>query len=84
MESVRKFTIYSQYLVEIDDVRPMGNMGTVTETWAWEISIAKREEEYKGMAIERSKNIKIPWILLNETVLDEEMIEICKSHMLNK
>ncbi|MBT2614140.1 MULTISPECIES: hypothetical protein [unclassified Bacillus (in: firmicutes)] len=81
MELVRKFNIISQYLVEIDDVRPMGNMGTKTETWSWEISIAKHEEEYKGMAIERSRNIKTPWILLNETVLDKEMIQICKRQM---
>lgn len=78
---VRKFNIYSQYLVEIYDVRPMGTMGTRTETWSWEISIAQHEDEYKGMAIERSRNAKIPWTTLNENVLDNEMIELCKRHM---
>ena len=83
METVRKFNIISQYLVEIDDVRPMGTMGTRTETWSWEVFIAQHEDEYKGMAIERYRNIKTPWILLNETVLDKEMIQICKRCMSN-
>lgn len=81
---MRKFNICSQYLVEIDDVRPMGTMGRMTEIWSWEISIAQHENVYKGMAIERSRNLKTPWILLNETVLDNEMIEICKGYMTNK
>ena len=77
---VRKFNIYRQYLVEIDDVRPMG-MGASTETWSWEISFAQHEDEHKGMAIERSRNAKISWTTLNEMVLDDEMIELCKRHM---
>ncbi|MFE5430264.1 hypothetical protein [Peribacillus simplex] len=81
MELVRKFNIISQYLVEIDNVRPMGNMGTKTETWSWEISIAQHEEEYRGRAIERSRDREIPWIVLNGNVLDKEMIEICKRQM---
>lgn len=81
MESIRIFDIDTQYLIEIDKVYPIGNLGTRTETWSWEVTIVKRKYVYKGMAIERSKNVRIPWTQLNENTVDNEMIQLCKDNM---
>jgi len=83
MYNVRKFTIYSNELVQIDKVEPFGSHGTQTVTWNWEIQIASSADDvYKGMAIERKKNALIPWVTLkSHDSLTNEVIEMCKSYM---
>lgn len=83
MYSVRKFTIDSKELVQIDKVKPFGSHGTQTVTWNWEIQTASSADDvYKGMAIERKKNALIPWTTLKaHNDLTNEIIEMCKNYM---
>jgi hypothetical protein len=80
MEKLRVYSV-ENYLIEIDETKPFGSMGTQTYTWKWEVTIAKHDNIYKGMAIERNKHMTIPWCELIEMSPTEEMKKVCLSYM---
>ena len=78
-------TVYntSLHLVEIESTRPMGNMGTMTEIWQWEITLADKGEIYKGKATASNKNFELQWMELQSINPLTEMIDACKRYMKN-
>jgi hypothetical protein len=67
----------NHYLFEIEKQENT----TMKITWYWEIKIARNNDKYMGMAIERNRGKQIPWVELKSLNLTEEMKEICKNHM---
>ncbi|AGK52020.1 hypothetical protein [Bacillus sp. 1NLA3E] len=82
MEPRRIYNVESHYLVEIDDVKSYGSSGTLTKTYSWDVYIASKGSEYRGRADEKNKNISIPWTVLKENNLLEEMIRIIEYTMM--
>jgi hypothetical protein len=68
-------------LVEIEKVSSFGDIGTKTETWSWEITIANNQKEYKGKAIESRGRGEINWVNLTSSQPFTEMINHCKRCM---
>ncbi|MEH6858745.1 hypothetical protein [Priestia megaterium] len=82
MENRRVFPVREHFLVEIDEVKPNGNMGLMTYTWSWDVYIASNtDDEYKGMAIAREKNVRVPWTTLTEHEYFNELINLCELRM---
>ncbi len=77
----RIFNIDSHYLIEIDDTSSFGSQGTITTTFSWDVYIASKGTEYRGMAIERQKQLSIPWTTLVENDLLDEMTNIIERSM---
>ncbi|HJF34339.1 MAG TPA: hypothetical protein K8V56_21460 [Sporosarcina psychrophila] len=78
-------TVYNTtlHLVEIEKVKPMGNIGTMTEVWLWEITMADKGNIYKGKAAVQNKKIHLPWMELQSATPLTEMIDACKRYMEN-
>lgn len=52
------------------------------EIWFWEVSTTQfKAEEAYGSAIERNRNVVLPWRLLKKAELTEEMLDYCKAYM---
>ncbi|UYY98645.1 hypothetical protein OJ967_25380 [Peribacillus frigoritolerans] len=81
MENTRVYNIEKHYLVEIDDVQPFGSNGTATATWSWDVYIASKDEEYKGMAIARERKEVIHWTALREEDYLSEIIKLCQNRV---
>ncbi|KAF0822526.1 hypothetical protein V7200_03625 [Cytobacillus firmus] len=81
MSQIRRYDVRDHYLLEIDDVFYGGDNGKIYKTWSWEVYIAVNDMEYKGMAIERSKNEIIPWTTLLEHEYGNEIIKLCQERM---
>lgn len=70
----------SNYLVEIQKTKTFG-MGTITETWYWEVTIANRFAHYKVKAFEPRMNALIDWFDVTEGTPKEVAIARCKDYM---
>ncbi|MED3831921.1 hypothetical protein [Peribacillus frigoritolerans] len=81
MENIRKYNVREHYLLEIDDVFNGPNNGRIYKTWSWDVYIADNGYEYKGMAIERTKNEIIPWTTLVEHEYEIEMNKLCQERV---
>lgn len=81
-----KHTIYNTtfHLVEIENKKSVGNIGTTTEVWKWEITIADKGEVYKGKAVVPGRKVELPWIQILGLQPLEKMINMCKKYMGNK
>ncbi len=76
------FHITNHNIVEIEKTRPLGNMGISKETWYWEIkTVRNKENDSKGSAECKSRNVYIDWTDLKTIDPLVEMTEICKHHM---
>jgi len=78
-------TVYTtkKYLVEIEDVKTLGNMGTSTYVWQWEITLAENGKIVKGKAECQNKKFNLSWMELQTADPLTEMIEACKRFMDN-
>ncbi len=59
----------------------MGNMGSMTTVWKWEITLADKGEVYKGKAIVLDRKVELPWTELLSNQPLTEMIDACKRYM---
>lgn len=75
-------TVYNTtlHLVEIEKVK---SIGTMTEVWQWEITMADKGSIYKGKAVVQNKKIHLPWMELQSATPLTEMIDACKRYMEN-
>jgi hypothetical protein len=81
MAEHKVYSVNSQHLVVIDQKSPMGSSGHMTVSWNWEITIAVNGTDYKGLAIERSRNARAGWTELHTMKPLDEMIQHCKKYM---
>ena len=51
------------------------------EAWIWEIALSQCKDDIYGSAIERNRNAVIPWRLLIEHSLTEEVMSYCRKYM---
>ena len=82
MSGERVYFQSKNYLLEIDYPYHNGNRDTIYETWYWEVCVVNREDEYKVMAIERNKERRVPWTILKEESLHEEILKLCREKMI--
>ncbi|MFP7414347.1 hypothetical protein [Priestia filamentosa] len=80
----RVYVMQSQYLVEIDYERTVGDMSQ-TITWTWELSIAiyDQEDKYRGKAKDLTYGNELPWITLENSnlTLRDQLIKKCENIM---
>lgn len=82
MSDYRMYQIRDQYLLEIDyEYYSAANKEPIVDTWNWEVSLAFNMDVHKGMAIERKRNILVPWTDLSEHNLSDEMYKLCHEKM---
>lgn len=63
----RIFEVTEQYLVEVFKSKPLGNSGTWTDKYQWEVCIATNGSERRGKAFEpKDQKRKVDWMPIEE------------------
>lgn len=83
MADYKTYEIKEHYLLEINYEYYGGSKETIVDIWNWEVSIAIKDDVYKGMAIERNKNVLVPWITLSDQYYTDQMYKLCRERMNN-